>query len=389
MMNVLWILFQILIGYNLILPIILYLIGYGKKTSILKLSSKEYDYAIIVTAYEETSLIPSVIESILKLSYSNYLVYVVADKCDVSGLSFADEKVILLQPETVLASNTKSHFYAIKHFRRKHEVLTIIDSDNLVDPEYLNELNAYFNQGFKAVQGLRSPKSLNSAIARLDAVRDMYYHFYDGENLFAIGSSSTLSGSGMAFKTSLFTSCLEGEDINGAGFDKVLQAKIVMQKRRIAFAEKAIVYDEKTKSSSQLVDQRSRWINTWFRYSSFGFDILKAGFKNTNINQLLFGLVLLRPPLFIFISLSFGCLLINIAIGSSFVYFWCFAFFAFFISFYLALKRYQAAPVVYKSLLSIPKFICIQFVSLFFARNAKKRSVATKHQLEQSQLEKV
>ena len=202
MMNVLWIFFQILIGYNLILPIILYLIGYGKKTSILKLSSKEYDYAIIVTAYEETSLFPSVIESILKLSYSNYLVYVVADKCDVSGLSFADEKVILLQPETVLASNTKSHFYAIKHFRRKHEILTIIDSDNLVDPEYLNELNTYFNQGFKAVQGLRSPKNLNSAIARLDAVRDMYYHFYDGENLFDLGSSSTLSGSGMAFKTS-------------------------------------------------------------------------------------------------------------------------------------------------------------------------------------------
>jgi cellulose synthase/poly-beta-1,6-N-acetylglucosamine synthase-like glycosyltransferase len=72
----------------------------------------------------------------------------VADKCDVSKLNFNDERVILLRPEQTLASNTASHFYAIRHFKREHTHLTIIDSDNLVDSGYLNELNKYFNNGF-------------------------------------------------------------------------------------------------------------------------------------------------------------------------------------------------------------------------------------------------
>ena len=84
---------------------------------------------------------PAAVESILALDYKNYIVYIVADKCDVSGLKFDDERVVILKPEETIASNTGSHFYAINRFVRAHDVLTIVDSDNLVDPQYLNELN--------------------------------------------------------------------------------------------------------------------------------------------------------------------------------------------------------------------------------------------------------
>lgn len=402
-MELIWIFLQILVGYNLILPIILYGIysakketpiyhskrggfiresSFVRKISHSKNSQNHYDYAIIITAYEETALLPSLVESILKLNYSNYLIYLVADKCDVSTLKFDNENIILLRPETILASNVKSHFYAINHFKRKHEVLTIIDSDNLVDPEYLNELNQYFDQGFRAVQGTRAAKKTSSTIARLDCIRDIYYHFYDGDLLFGLGSSATLSGSGMAFKTDLYIECMDKMEINGAGFDKVLQAQIVKKNERIAFASQAIVYDEKTSHSKQLVKQRSRWINTWFKYFSFGFDIIQLSFKNRSINQFLFGLILLRPPLFIFISLSVSCLLITMGLKSAFVYFWLLAFSAFSLSFYIALQKSKSTDIVYSSLLGIPKFIFFQFLSLFFVKSANKRSVATKHQID-------
>jgi cellulose synthase/poly-beta-1,6-N-acetylglucosamine synthase-like glycosyltransferase len=316
------------------------------------------------------------------LNYDDYLVYIVADKCDVSTLKFDNEKVILLEPETVLASNVKSHFYAINHFKRKHEVLTIIDSDNLVDPEYLNELNHYFNQGFNAVQGMRAAKKTRSTIARLDSIRDIYYHFYDGKLLFELGSSATLCGSGMAFKTDLYRNCLYKIEVNGAGFDKVLQAQIVKKDERIAFASKAIVYDEKTSHSKQLVKQRSRWINTWFKYFSFGFDLINSGAKNRSMNQLLFGIVLLRPPLFIFIILSFSCFLISIGSNSVMIYFWLLAFTAFLLSFYIALRKSQVANIIYSSLWGIPRFMFFQLLSLFFVKSANKRSVATKHQID-------
>lgn len=374
---IIWILLQILIGYNLYLPMLLF-IFYRKSKEALPVVY-ESDYGIIVTAYEQTDSLPAVVTSILKLNYTNYLVYIVADKCDITGLDFNDERVILLRPEETLASNTRSHFYAIRNFKRPHTRLTIIDSDNLVAPEYLHELDKYFDKGFLAVQGVRDAKNLNTTYARLDAARDIYYHFYDGKILFGIGSSATLAGSGMAFTTQLYRDSLENTDITGAGFDKVLQSIIVGNDLRIAFADKAIVYDEKTTHADQLVKQRSRWINTWFKYFRFGFTLVFKGITNFSRNQFLFGLILLRPPLFIFLILSVVFMLINFFVSTTAVFIWLLGLILFVTGFYISLAKSDTDKRIYQSLINIPKFIFYQVLSLLKVRNANKHSVATTH----------
>jgi cellulose synthase/poly-beta-1,6-N-acetylglucosamine synthase-like glycosyltransferase len=375
-----WIVLQVLIGYNLVLPLKLYLFSlFRKNKNRASTETIAGDYAIIVTAYEQVTHIPEVVKSILNLNYSQYLVYIVADKCDVSGLHFADERVIILRPETTLASNTRSHFYAVNHFKRQHNRLTIIDSDNLVHPEYLNELDLYFNQGYLAVQGIREAKNLNTTYACLDAARDIYYHFYDGKVLFKAGSSATLAGSGMAFTTELYVDCLGNRDITGAGFDKVLQSAIVGRDMRIAFTDKAIVYDEKTTNTDQLVNQRARWINTWFKYYSLGFSLIGKGFTKPSWNQFLFGIILLRPPLFIFLLLSLICLAVNLFFCPILTLIWAICFLIFVFGFYLALLKSDTDKRIYSSLINIPKFIFFQVISLLKSRSANKRSVATKH----------
>ncbi len=382
-----WIIIQIIIGYQLIVPFLFYVIFLlnGKKIKLISSHSNttiERDYAIIVTAFEQTTLLPQVVASLLSLNYTNYLIYVVADKCDISNLNFESDKVVLLKPETVLASNTRSHFYAISKFKREHDVLTIIDSDNLVDENYLQELNTYFDNGFKAVQGLRAAKNLDTTYACLDAARDIYYHYYDGKILYSIGSSATLTGSGMAFTVDLYKDCLEKLTIEGAGFDKVLQAEIVKRDLRIAFAEDAIVYDQKTAHADQLVNQRARWINTWFKYFSLGFSILGQGIKNLSINQFLFGIIIIRPPLFLFILSSIICCVVNLFIFPLHAIIWLVAIATFIFSFYLALTKANTDERIYRSLINIPRFIFLQLISLLYAKNANKRSVATKHHSE-------
>ncbi|WP_439505946.1 glycosyltransferase [Sediminibacterium sp.] len=379
--ELLWIIFQIAVGYNLVLPFLLlfiYAVINGKKTK-SPINKVEADYAIIVTAYEQTTLIPSVIKSLLQLNYSNYLIYIVADKCDVSDLKFDDERVIVLRPEQVLSSNTRSHFYAIQRFRRPHERLTIVDSDNLVDPNYLIELNYYFDLGYSAVQGVRDAKNLDTLYAALDGARDIYYHFYDGKVLFNVGSSATLAGSGMAFTTQLYNDCLAHQDITGAGFDKILQKEIVTRGYRIAFAENAIVYDEKTSKSDQLVNQRARWINTWFKYFSFGFVLVGKGVLQLNWNKFLFGLILLRPPLFIFLLIGLFCMMLNLILNPFVSLIWFFGFILFVLGFIMALAINKTDARIYQSLWGIPKFIFYQVLSLLKVRNANKHSVATKH----------
>lgn len=379
--NTIWVLIQVFIGFHLVMPALVYILYMvTRRKQVPSPPAVETDYAIIITAYEQTASLPAVVQSVLQMNYTSFIVYIVADKCDISQLHFTDERVVVLRPPETLASNTRSHFYAINRFIRPHERLTIIDSDNLVHPQYLKELDRFFALGFRAVQGTRAAKNLDTTFARLDAARDLYYHYFDGKLLFNIGSSATLAGSGMAFETSLYNECLAHRDITGAGFDKVLQAAIVGKNLRIAFAGDAIVYDEKTTGSGQLVNQRARWINTWFKYFSLGFGLMAKGFSRFSINQLLFGLTLLRPPLFIFLLLSGFFFLINLVLWNvTGMVVWIAAFLLFVLGFLIAVNQPGTDKRILQSLKSIPVFIYYQVISLVKSRTANKRSVATKH----------
>src|SRR5215218_8783375 len=186
-----WMLLQVAIGYHFFFPSLLFLLNFilPKKRAKKPTLTTEASYAIIVTAFEQTTGLHAVVNSLLKLDYNNFLVYLVADKCDITNLRFNDSRVVVLRPEEALCSNTRSHFYAINRFQQPHERLTIIDSDNLVQADYLHQLNVYFDQGFQAVQGVRNAKNLDTELACLDAARDIYYHYYDGALLFGAGSS--------------------------------------------------------------------------------------------------------------------------------------------------------------------------------------------------------
>ena len=377
-----WISVQLIIGFNLIFPLALYVFWRLKKINFLEhasTNSREFDYGIIVTAYEQVDTLSAVVNSILKMNYKNYVIYIVADNCDVSNIDFIDSRVILLQPPVILGSNIKSHLYAMENVIRNHDLITIIDSDNLVHPDYLNQLNLLFDAGFEAVQGVRKAKNLNTTIAALDAARDLYYHFYDGKLLFELGSSATLSGSGMAFERKMYHHFLVNNPVQGAGFDKVLQFWIIERNFRIGFAEHAIVYDEKTSKSDQLINQRSRWINTWFKYFGFGFKLIGRGIANMSKNQVIFGIVLLRPPLFIFLALSVTFMIFNIFISILGFTLWLLALLFFVLGFYFALLDSKADKKIYNALTSIPMFMYFQFISLTKARMANKRSLATKH----------
>ena len=145
-LSVIWQIFQIIIGYNLIFPIFIFLVyliipRFKNKNKNNKIEIA--DYAIIITAYEQLNTIVPVVSSLLLMRYKKFLIYIVADNCDITSLNFEDERVILLRPEETLSSNTRSHFYAIKRFKRDHNRITIIDSDNLVEPDYLDDLNVF------------------------------------------------------------------------------------------------------------------------------------------------------------------------------------------------------------------------------------------------------
>src|SRR6187431_970613 len=131
LINICWLIFQMYVGVTLAFPLISYVIYRVRKKSEKKYKKIETknDYAVIVTAYKNFSNLDHVINSLLKSSYDNYIIYVVADDCSDFQDHFNNKKVVILKPLQILANQVKSHFYAISNFKRNHNILTIIDSD--------------------------------------------------------------------------------------------------------------------------------------------------------------------------------------------------------------------------------------------------------------------
>ena len=109
--------FQGIVALYLLLPSIL-LVLYGflrlmhaKKPFQKKpfLTDHHFDFGIIITAHQELDFVMPLMDSILRQTYPHFQVYVVADDCpDASGLSVADERFQVLQPQPALHAKIKS-----------------------------------------------------------------------------------------------------------------------------------------------------------------------------------------------------------------------------------------------------------------------------------------
>ncbi len=119
--------------------------------------------------------------------------------------------------------------------------------------------------GARAVQGRRVAKNLDSAFAILDACSEGINNniFRKGAN--AMGLSSSVIGSGMAFEYANLKQVMAGIEAVG-GFDKIMQLKIVEQGISITYLQDAIVFDEKVESSQAFQQQRKRWVSSQFIY---------------------------------------------------------------------------------------------------------------------------
>ncbi|MES2733373.1 MAG: glycosyltransferase [Bacteroidota bacterium] len=347
-------------------------------------NNKKQDFACIITAYKDTSLVIPLVNSLLQQSYDNYFIYLVADACDtLCVVDWPSDKVRILQPPVELASKSSSIRYAMNHFQRLHQAVVVLDPDNLAHPHFLKELNTYFNRGYMAVQGRRTAKNLHTRFAQLDAMGELYYNYTSRLVPAALGSSATIAGSGMAVATILYYEHLRSkaiaEPVNKviAGEDKILQAQLVADGIRIAYAPEAILFDEKVASSKGFQRQRTRWINAYFTNLPQGWVLIGKGIRQLNFNQFYFGVLTIAPPIFLLITTA---LLLLPAVAWASLY-WLAALglslFVFAAHFLLVLKLNRAPLKVWQSLWGIPVLVLNQFAALVRVRKANKNFLVT------------
>lgn len=387
-MQILLILFyivQAIVAFWLLQPIILVIICYIKKGLGIKAKpildtpiTKEYDFAAIVTAHQDTRFIKPLVNSLLQQTHKKIGIYVVADDCDITDISFTDERVIMLRPEVPFHSKIKSIQHALESFVRKHDNMVIFDSDNLVHPQYFEIVNAAHNKGYRAVQGNIVAKNLDSIYARMDEAGQIVKTFHDKLSRQELGFSSTIFGLGLSIFVDDYNNIAYEKGITG-GFDKKLQAAIVKKARPIAFLKEAIIYDEKIPDGQQLQKQRTRWIHAHFKNMNLGVDVMVEGFKKFSFDLIYYGFVLLIPPVFLVMLSVFLMMLINLFVNPIMVIYWILGLVSFALSFPLVLKFSGASKTVMKAAYTLPVFMYWQIMALLGLSKAKKDFLKTEH----------
>jgi cellulose synthase/poly-beta-1,6-N-acetylglucosamine synthase-like glycosyltransferase len=378
---------QLLLASYLLQPFFLLIIFGIKRTAGLfykkaVISSSENDtahsFAVIVTAHKNLELVPPLVDSVLKQTYRHFKVYVVADGCEQTDIGYNNHpQVKVLKPETNLNAKIRSIDHAINNFDEAHHALIILDADNLLHPDYLSVLNLYFNKGYRAVQTNMLAKNNDSVFAKLDAAGNYFSNFVDRRMRMEMGLSANIWGLGIAIETSLYKEVIYQNFLGG--FDKKIQADIVKLIPQLAYAEDAIVYDEKIDSGDAMETQRIRWINAYFKYFKYGWNVFVTGLKRGNFNLVFFGFNLLRPPLFLQLSGAALFTILNFWIAPALSVAWVAILMIFPLSFLAIVAVMSTDKAVVKSLLYLPLVFLRQVRAFLHIGKANKSFLQTQN----------
>ncbi|MFN5418085.1 MAG: glycosyltransferase [Flavobacteriia bacterium] len=231
-------------------------------------SGKSATILVLIPAYKEDKVILKTIQAICKQSYptENYKIVLIADHFDrQSILEIQKFPIEVLDVNFEKSTKSIAINYALKNQRRDFDLVAILDADNLVEPNFLTEINLSFQNKHRSIQGQRIAKNSNTSFAVLDAISEEINNsiYCKGQQVF--GFTSRLTGSGMAFEYALFKNLMTQINAIG-GFDKELELQLIQHKAPISYNPNIKIYDEKVSKSAVLMNQRSRWISAQFHY---------------------------------------------------------------------------------------------------------------------------
>lgn len=277
-----WILASVAVAY----PLIYSLASLGTRKSYYPTANKQHKFAILFPAYKEDRVIIPVVESFLQQHYPQelYKVIVISDHMqDTTNEHLAQLPITLLKVNYENSSKAKALNFAMDHFGRdEFDAVVILDADNIVDTNFLLEINKVFDAGVQAIQAHRTAKNRNTDIAVLDGLSEEVNNSIFRRGHVRLGISSALIGSGMIFNYQWFHDNVK--HLVTTGEDKELEVLLLKQRIFIEFLDEVYVYDEKTQGEKGFYNQRRRWLATQFAQWGRVFKDLPRAILSGNID---------------------------------------------------------------------------------------------------------
>lgn len=366
---------------------VLFLISYailGKIPYKLKkpITDKQHKFVVFIPGYKEDAVIYNVAKEVLNQDYPKdlYDVIVIADSFEQKTLDDLKSLPITVQ-EVSFEKSTKAK--ALNKTMAEipdglYDVALIMDADNVLARNFISKMNESFNAGYHVVQGHRAAKNTNN-FAMLDAISEEINNNIYSKGHRAIGLSSRLAGSGMAFTYSLYKTTMS--KIDSVAEDKEVELRLLKQGYTFEYRDDAICYDEKVSQAKVFNNQRSRWISAQYHYLKKDFltsiwHLITKG--NVNYFDKAFQMIL--PPRIILPGFLFLAAIISFFVSPNFYFYvWTVLFVANILSFVISIPRKFYSLNMLKAFTHLPKAFFGIFIALFKMGGATKTFIHTPH----------
>ena len=335
-----------------------------------------FKFLILYPAYNEDRVIVHSVHTFLGqyYPYDSFHVCVISDHMQPeTNETLSQLPITLLQPVFEKSSKAKAMQYAINYFRderleekgesnersgakiKDYDYVVILDADNVVDSNFLSNLNNICRKGYKAIQCHRCAKNSNNDIAVLDGVSEEINNTIFRKAHNRIGLSSALIGSGMCFDYKWFAKNVFR--LSTAGEDRELEALLLKQKIYIHYEENIHVFDEKVSNKDNFQKQRLRWMTAQIQsllnllpYIPKAILTLNIDFIDKTIQQALI-------PRSMLIIITFAMALIITLISRAWCIKWWLLFLFICLSLYVSTPRQLRKHSVFGKLLSLPMLV--------------------------------
>jgi len=354
--------------------------GHFYKTPAHVTNPKLKRFAIFVPGYKEDLIIYSVIEQLTHLTYPKNLfdIIVIADSFkDETIQKLATLPIILLQPNFEKSSKAKSLNFAFNTLPNTYDAVVILDSDNVVQPQFLEQVNGYLQNNIQAIQAQRVAKNTDTSFSILDASSEAINNhiFRKGQNALAL--SSSLIGSGMVIEYSLLKGVLA--QIESVYEDREIQFALAKQGVKIHYIDTILVYDEKIDNPNAFQNQRRRWlyaqVKSLLDYFIPGhIQLLKGNFSFYNFSVLNNFL----PPRLILLGLLFIIPTLATLLQSKLTLFWWLLTGIFCFCLLISIPKKLYSKKLFKALFSIP-LAFIKMIQAFFKMKGASKFIHTTH----------
>ncbi len=276
-----------------------------------KITTPKNTFAIIVAAHNEEQVIGQLVENLHVLNYPSelYDIYVIADNCKDKTASIAKKAGAIVHERFNLEQRGKGYamewmFEKLFAQPKQYDAVVVFDADNLVDPNFLLEMNNRLCKGEKVIQGYLDAKNPNDTwISATFAISFWVVNHIWHLAKYNVGLSSVLGGTGMCISTDILKKF--GWGATCLTEDMEFTMKVLLIGIRTTWAHDAIVYDEKPLTFKQSWNQRKRWAQGHFDVAGrFIPKLLAEGIKRRDI-RILDGILHLVQPYFLILSTTF------------------------------------------------------------------------------------